>query len=322
MNRNLIFLLILFVAISCKKDKKQLAEQYYGEAIEATREYFPMQELFDFSSRPTVSPDGRYLAYEIAATISTEKQGVWIANLQTGEKYMLKKYAFCPSWGPDSRQLCYINGNLYISNLTGKITEQLTQDTRCLQPDWHRTRNKIVYDDAFRNIYATDIATNNVIEKIVDRDIGGGAKWLGNTDKVVVLIGKVYRIVNMLTGEILSEIKAAQITNTQTVSYPSVSHDGTKIAFQADGGIYIINTDGTGLQQLLYNRISKKPGEPYKQGDKFVNDLCWHPDGKHIIYQQIEFTNSHIASWGFVMGEGYSTMLKLNIEKASQTNKP
>lgn len=320
-------LLLLIIIISCKKDKKTSPEQYYGEPIEATREYFSMQELFDFTSSPAVSPDGRYLAYVIAATISAEKQGIWIADLQTGEKYMLKKHASFPSWGPNSQQLCYtLNGNLYINNPIGNTVEQITQGTRCLRPDWHPSKNKIVYDGSILGIYtidAVDISSKSIIHQISAIGVGVNAGgWIGNSDLIMTKIDNTYKILNILTGEILSEIKAGQITNTQTVSNPAVSRDGTKIAFQADNAIYTINTDGTSLQQLLYNRVNKRPGEPYKKGNKLVNNLCWHPDGKHIIYQQIEFTDSKIASWGFLMGEGYSTMLKLNIEKALQINKP
>ena len=52
-------------------------------------------------------------------------------------------------------------------------------------------------------------------------------------------------------------------------------------------------------------------------------DLLYNPNynGKNIIYQQT-ITNAQIAPWGFVMGEGHSTMMKINIEKALQINKP
>lgn len=119
----------------------------------------------------------------------------------------------------------------------------------------------------------------------------------------------------------LFDIKAGLLTNAHIITYPAVSRDGKKIAFQAGNGIYIINTDGSNLQQILYNVVTRKPGTPYESGDKLVNDISWHPDGKHLIYQIIEFTKSSIG-FGNVYGEGNSTLYKIDIEKALQINKP
>lgn len=322
-NKLLYISFSLLIFFSCKKDK-QPSPQYYGDPIIESKEHFPDQELFDFTTSPAVSPDGRYLIYIVPSTVSTARKGLWLIDLQTGEKKFLKKDATysSPSWASDSKHFCYtFSGNLMISDITGNDTEQLTYDRRCFRPDWHQTKNKIAFDDALRNVFSIDISTKQIIDSIVNRDIGGSAKWLGNTDSAIVLIDNAYKIVNITTKEILSEIKANLLTNVHTITYPSVSRDGKKIAFQADNGIYIINTDGTNLQQILHNAVTRKPGTPYKAGDKLVNDISWHPDGKHLVYQIIEFTKSSIR-FGNVYGEGYSTLYKLDIEKALQINKP
>ena len=239
------------------------------------------------------------------------------------ERNLFCKPVSSPSWAPDSEQLCYtLSGNIMIKNTTKGTTEQLTQDRRYLRPNWHPSKNKIAFDDAFRNIYAIDITTKEIVDSVINQDIGVAAQWLGDTDSVIVLMENAYKIVNIRTGNVLSDIKANLLTGVHTITYPAVLPDGTKIAFQAGNGIYIINTDGSGLQQILHNRTSRKPGKPFQPGDKLVGDMCWHPDGKHILYQQVEFISSNIAPWGFLMGEGYSTIYKLNIEQALQINKP
>lgn len=326
-NRLWLILPILTVlfCIQCKKDKP-LPEQHYGEAIEATREYFPMHELSGFTTSPSVSPDGKYIAYMVAGTISNEKQGIWIADLHTGHKYMLRKYALSPSWRGDSKQLCFISGDLCISDLTGVHVEKLTQGTRCLYPDWHPTKNKIAYNGSMPGAYTInvmDIPNKTIVQQVAANGVGVNAGgWVGNTDSIVTQIDKTYKMVNTLSGEVVSEIQAAQLTNAQIISYPSISPDGKKIAFRADNAIYVININGTGLQRVVDGGARKKIGKPFKKGDIMVGDICWHPDGRHIIYQIIEFSNSEIASWGSIMGEGFSTLYKLNLEKALQSNNP
>lgn len=111
----------LLIFFSCKKDKQPSA-QYYGEPILESKEFFPDQELFDFTTSPAVSPDGRHLIYIVPSTVSTERKGLWLIDLQTREKKFLKKDATysSPSWAPDSRHFCYtFSGNLMIGiNLT------------------------------------------------------------------------------------------------------------------------------------------------------------------------------------------------------------
>lgn len=174
------FSFMLFVVIGCKKDK-QPSPQYYGEPILESREQFPDQELFDFTTAPALSPDGRYLIYIVPSTVSTDRKGLWLIDLQTREKKFLKKdatFSF-PSWSPDSRHFCYtFNGNLLISDIIGNNMEQLTQNRRCLRPDWHQTKNKIAFDDAFRNIYSINVSTKKLIDSVVNKDVGGAAKWI------------------------------------------------------------------------------------------------------------------------------------------------
>lgn len=310
---------VVLMLTACKKDKKISSEQYYGEAIEATKEYFSMQELFSFTSSPAVSPDGNYLAYEIASTISIEKHGIWILNLNTGEKYMFKKHANSPDWAPSGTKLCYSLNGIYIDNITG--TEQrLIQSEGGFEPKWHPKGDTISYVHPTKGLNFINLLTNETI-RVNDYTGGGHHSW--NLDGITILGWKSAAPIGYFTTWNKISKKLTEI-NPKPKSYntnPVYSYDGTKIAFQADNAIYIIKADGTELQQLLYNKVNRRSGEPYKKGDKLVNNLCWHPDGKHIIYQQIEFVESKIASWGAIMGEGYSTLYKLSIETALQTNK-
>ncbi len=88
--------------------------------------------------------------------------------------------------------------------------------------------------------------------------------------------------------------------------YPTFSPDGTKIAFgnDADGDdeIYVINVDGTNLQQLTNNRSHDYGPD-------------WSPDGTKIAFSRIRFgtRNGQFASNGevYVMSPDGSNQTRL-----------
>jgi hypothetical protein len=69
--------------------------------------------------------------------------------------------------------------------------------------------------------------------------------------------------------------------------YMSVSPDGKRIAYRADGEIWTMNVDGTNQRQLT-NSVPN------------VFDPTWSPDGKHICFLATKF----IASTGPIVGGG------------------
>ncbi|KHJ39508.1 translocation protein TolB [Pedobacter glucosidilyticus] len=309
----------VFALNSCKKDW-QPSLQYYGEPILESKEFFPDQELFDFGSFPAVSPDGRYLAYRVPSTISIERNGIWLIDLQNGEKRLFQKNATFPSWSPDSKKLCYSLNGIYIKNITGDSSKILTSEGG-FESKWHPRGDTISYIHSTKGLHFINLLSNDII-RILDYEGGGNHNW--NIDGKTILGWKSAAPRSSITQWNITNKKLLEINPLANayVTQPVYSPNGQKIAFQAANGLYIINTDGTNLQQVLYNEVRRKPGLPYKPGDKGVNDLSWHPDGKHLVYQVIEFTRSSIGFGSQIFGEGYSTIYKLNIEKALQINKP
>src|SRR5215475_4017128 len=66
-------------------------------------------------SGPRISPDGRFVAYQVQETNWEEnafENEIWIAVVATGERYQLtnaKKSSFSPQWSPDSKRLAFIS---------------------------------------------------------------------------------------------------------------------------------------------------------------------------------------------------------------------
>lgn len=142
---NLLFpiFLIILIVFSCKKDK-QLSVQYYGEPILESKEHFPYQELFSNKSYPSISSDGNYLAYFVDASVDSNTSGLWMINLNSSEKYLIKGSANSPNWAKDSKKLCYsLNGDIYIDNIKGDSSIRLTYDGGCYEPQWHPKNDTI-----------------------------------------------------------------------------------------------------------------------------------------------------------------------------------
>ena len=59
-----------------------------------------------------------------------------------------------------------------------------------------------------------------------------------------------------------------------SASMPVWSPDSTRIAFAAPTGLYVVNTDGSGLRQLVESRDERVPEPP----------PSWSPDGRSLAY--------------------------------------
>jgi hypothetical protein len=83
-------------------------------------------------------------------------------------------------------------------------------------------------------------------------------------------------------------------TDTETAEWPAWSHDGRRIAFVGgkageileDGGIFVVNADGSGAVKLADTSSSRPP--------------MWSPDGRWLMYQNDGQTND----WWIVSSDG------------------
>ena len=93
---------------------------------------------------------------------------------------------------------------------------------------------------------------------------------------------------NCANGLILIDVASGEITQLTTQADdqdPHWSPDGTRIAFVrgSDRGVWVINTDGTGLNKLA---------APTKKS-VYDHDIAWSPDGTQIV-----FTSGQVTTFG------------------------
>jgi dipeptidyl aminopeptidase/acylaminoacyl peptidase len=89
------------------------------------------------ASGPQISPDGRFVAYQVRSTNWEDNSfdtQIWLAMVPTGERYQLtssKKSSLNPKWSPDGKRLAFIsdrNGKrqIYLISTTGGEALELT----------------------------------------------------------------------------------------------------------------------------------------------------------------------------------------------------
>ena len=91
------------------------------------------------ASGPRISPDGRFVAYQVQETNWEENEFVtqiWIVMTATGERYALthsKKSSSGPEWSPDSKRLAFLSDDatpgqlqLFTSEAAGGTAKQVT----------------------------------------------------------------------------------------------------------------------------------------------------------------------------------------------------
>jgi TolB protein len=139
------------------------------------------------------------------------------------------------------------NGALYIANSDGTGLRQLSSgQAYCTRPRWSPDRRRIAFGKD------TDDLTSGIY--VIDVDGTSGIRRLGDG------------------GD------------------PAWSPDGKKIAFVSQGGggfgatgIYVMNADGTGVQQLTSPNNPIQCPEGASAND---NSPDWSPDGKRILFER------------------------------------
>jgi Tol biopolymer transport system component len=127
--------------------------------------------------------------------------------------------------------------------------------------------------------------------------------------KVVITDNNKVLVYNLETTKLL---EIAVLSNSPRSSL-EVSPDGNLILYSTHEGIFIMNSDGTNAQMILpriatHIRIGSV-------GFEAINPT-WHPDGKHIVYQNIAITGTIPCCAGcYCLSPGYGYKGIVSIRK-------
>lgn len=199
---------------------------------------------------PAISPDGTRIAYNRESS-SIDERDVWLMNADGSGQHLFATAAWEPTWTPDSTKVVFgsighgeRDGDIYAMNAdgTGGASPIAYADRDNLEPALSADGTKIAW-----------------IGQIDDYGVGEGLFTM-NTDGTSLMNHTPFE---------------------QTDCCPDWRPDSTKLAYfrgTSDGGICLLNRDGTGLQC-----IENAGGQP-----------SWSPSGAQIAFSTGRDGNAEI----------------------------
>ena len=248
------------------------------------------------ASNPQISPDGRWVAYQVSETNWKEnafETEIWIAGVETGERYQLTralKSSRSPRWSPDGQQLAFLSNRekknqIYLISPTGGEARKLTaSETGVRSFRWSPDGRWIAY--------SADEPEGEEGKKRKERY--GEAFQVDRRHTLAHL----WRVQVATDGSELPKPERLTEGRDFTVQDFSWSPDGESIAFGARR-----NPDPSQWHTLDLYVVTVAQKEVRKLVDAPGPDGSprWSPDGKQIVYEtsagreHFYYTNSYIA---------------------------
>jgi Tol biopolymer transport system component len=249
-------------------------------------------------SSPRVSPDGRFVTYQVQETNWTDNEfisQIWIGVTATRERYQLtygKKSSNSAAWAPDSKRLAFISDRdgkrqIYVISPTGGEAVQMTKlDSGVDAVEWSPDGRTLAFTAAEPESKAKKDRKEKYGEyEIVHGDYTMTRLWTIPAD--LDASGKLPEPQNLTTDAKF------------TVGGFSWSPDSRRIAFSAtdDPDLGSQDTSDIYVSTVADKSVKKVVGT---KGPDF--NPVWSPDGKQIAFQTSNareffyYTNSYIAA--------------------------
>jgi dipeptidyl aminopeptidase/acylaminoacyl peptidase len=249
------------------------------------------------ASSPRISPDGRWVVYEVARTNWEDnafERDLWIASTASGETRQLtraKKSSSNAAWSPDSQWIAYASDRdgkrqIYMIAPTGGESRVLTKvETGVSSIAWSPDGKQIAFT-----------AADEESKKMKERKEKYGDYEIVSGDYTRTHLW----VVDVPSGDFSKMPEPQRLTSGEAfnVSGFSWSPDGARIAFTAAQTPALSDSGTTDIYVLrLADKSVKKPAAIKGPNTNPV----WSPDGKQIAFQTANgnesyyYTNNHIA---------------------------
>jgi len=248
----------------------------------------PTPSYNTINSFPAWSPDGSRILYESrgisgvsdgAYVFDPDSAGLWIINADgTDPRLLLQAWGVYADWSPGGEWIAFEadkqihKGRFVGSELDTTSLVQLTSEGRNYFPTWSPDGEWISYDSDSSDPQApyqiwkmrsdgTDrVNVSHSSARMPDWSPDG--QWIVHM-RYVDLDGEIFSM--DASGDSLVQLTA----NRRSVRHPKYSPDGTLIAFQSDGGIWVMGADGDAPRKIANGY------EP-----------SWSPNGEKIAFSR------------------------------------
>lgn len=274
------------------------------------------QELDGHIGRPDISPDGTKIAFIHAKDASKDVWEIYSANidgknirrLTTFPEARIKKG---PVWSPDGECILFHadigdGAQIFTMSANGENLKQLTQlPGYNVEPTWSSTGHEIIFNSVLEHGKTKIRIMDKDGSRIRELYNPDGENWYPRKiigDKILFTSdfkqGGTYNIFEMDSDG--SDLR--QLTFLEGINwFPEVSPAMDKIVFHSnrddpklsDSGnynLYLMNTDGTGVE-----RITNLPGQELH--------AKWHPDGDKLIFEWHDQTSNGLYTLELSTGD-------------------
>lgn len=249
------------------------------------------------ASAPSISPDGRYVAYQVQKTNWEEnafETELWIAVTSTGERYQLtnsKKSNTSPRWSPDSKRIAFISDRdgkrqiFLIAPNGGEAVPLTSLENGVSSIEWSRDGRHI----AFTAADPESKTRKDRKEKYGEFEV----------------VQDEYTFTHLWIIDVASEIKdkkpePVRLTEGSGFSVGGFSWapDSTRIAFSAAKDP---DLGSSGTSDIYTMNVSDKTIKKIVDTKGPDGNPIWSPDGTQIAYQTANgreffyYANSYIA---------------------------
>ena len=197
-----------------------------------------------------------------------------------------------PRWSPDGTKIVFVHRsdphgdstNVTVMNADGSNRIRLTRNFRDSNPSWSPDGSQIAYQNGYdmRNQLWVMNADGSSRHLLIDADSLEAVRDISWTSQNTFLGGDWLGLVQF-DADGKNRTRIVSLWNAAD-SYPRMSPDGSKIAFEWEGplqggyptNIYLVNADGSDLK-------------PITDAMNHVGHPVWSPDGTRIAFTGNDF---------------------------------
>jgi dipeptidyl aminopeptidase/acylaminoacyl peptidase len=230
---------------------------------------------------PRISPDGRYVAYQVQKTNWEEnafETEIWMAVTATGECYRLtnaKKSSTNPQWSPDSKRLAFISDRdgkrqIYLIAPNGGEAVQLTSvETGVSTLSWSPDGRRIAFTAADAESKSRKDRKEKYGEfEVVQADYTFTHLWM--IDAPAEVKDKKPEPVRLTEGSSFSVNGFSWSPDSGRIAFSAAKDPD--LSSSATSDIYVLSVSDKGIKRIV---DTKGPdGNP-----------VWSPDGRQLAYQ-------------------------------------